>query len=805
MKTFRIILSTVLIVAIVASMTVGFAGTATAASYNKSFEAETATLATNTNASKPFVTKMTSTTQLKLGSMTYTLTSGYSGTGAVALTNGPAQTLDLVTFKVSITTAGYYDITFRSTDVYGSEVRKNALFIGGEYWDYFYSGTDTYADSTLKEVYLKAGTNTLSVRKSATCDGNIYLDKITIKNSAVSSSNFYDVEPVLSNPKSNTKTKRLFSYLCDIYGQKTLTGQFAESSTAREIKAIQSATGQTPAMIGFDLMNYTSCYAHYLPSNVSKLKTTQNIIDWVNEEGGIATVTWHWYAPVQYIKDDKWTSSFRTGSLYTKATADHPVYFNLRNIMFGEDETGYNALIKDIDMIAAQLKILQNNGVTVLWRPLHEAGGNETASPWFWWGQDREAYIQLWKLVYDRLTDVHGLNNLIWVWNGQNPDWYPGDNYCDIIGWDVYPEAFDYTASSNRFWQSTAYPKTYNKIVTLSENGTMPSIDEMVSNNTMWSYFCTWSGEYVINSSSTFAENYTSKTELNKLYNHTKTVTLSELPSNLYTSYPIGTTSYTLTKTSAEKYQSPYGDTPVVPDEPTTDTDTEIPTTPITENVFTAKIAHDGDYETVVIDLLKVCPALKNPSSWTNGVEVSFTFEVDGLVEVVAGKGIGCGANGNLYVKYGTGNTLKQKNKWSYDVNWMEGRNLEANTVALTVDAATSPINEAGLKIYNFQQNIDGDLDKVVDGKNITVTIKSLKIGGVEQVDPNAGSDTTNRKYGDINNDGKINITDVVLLRAHIVGTKKLTGDDFTYADVNLDGKTNIVDVVMIRSTIVNG
>ena len=58
---------------------------------------------------------------------------------------------------------------------------------------------------------------------------------------------------------------------------------------------------------------------------------------------------------------------------------------------------------------------------------------------------------------------------------------------------------------------------------------------------------------------------------------------------------------------------------------------------------------------------------------------------------------------------------------------------------------------------------------------------------------------------GDINGDGKVSITDYNLIRRHIVGTNKLTGDKLTRADVNNDGKVSIADFNSIRRIIVNG
>ena len=47
-------------------------------------------------------------------------------------------------------------------------------------------------------------------------------------------------------------------------------------------------------------------------------------------------------------------------------------------------------------------------------------------------------YKKLWYYLYDELTNKYGCTNLIWVWNGQNPEWYPGDEYVDVIGEDIY-------------------------------------------------------------------------------------------------------------------------------------------------------------------------------------------------------------------------------------------------------------------------------------------------------------------------------------------------------------------------------
>ena len=202
--------------------------------------------------------------------------------------------------------------------------------------------------------------------------------------------------------------------------------------------------------------------------------------------------------------------------------------------MNGEDEEGYDLLMEDIDAIAQQLLILQDAKVPVLWRPLHEAGGG-----WFWWGAaGPEAYRQLYILLYDKLTNEYGLNNLIWVWNGQDKEWYPGDAYVDIIGEDIYPGERVYSSQVNKYLEAVNYtPDT--KMTVLSENGCVPDPELMERDGAMWGFFCTWGGEFVVSDADDFAlsEQYTEEAMLKNAYGSELVITLDELPD--LKSYPI--------------------------------------------------------------------------------------------------------------------------------------------------------------------------------------------------------------------------------------------------------------------------
>ena len=55
--------------------------------------------------------------------------------------------------------------------------------------------------------------------------------------------------------------------------------------------------------------------------------------------------------------------------------------------------------------------------------------------------------------------------------------------------------------------------------------------------------------------------------------------------------------------------------------------------------------------------------------------------------------------------------------------------------------------------------------------------------------------------YGDINNDGQVNIVDVVILVGFIFG-EELTEEQLELADFNQDGIVNILDVVQMVNQI---
>src|SRR5690554_1321099 len=324
------------------------------------------------------------------------------------------------------------------------------------------------------------------------------------------------------NPSADETTRAVYSYLQSIWGNHMLSGQMDQTwqDNIDQFARVQDDTGRAPAIMGYDFMNYGLYW-----NGISGLAQTEEAIDhW--DLGGLISFTWHWRdpnAPEGVI-----------GEFYTE---DTDFIIPIANGELDTSSTSFANMEADLAMIAAELIKLQDAGVTVLWRPLHEASGG-----WFWWGRsDRAddipaAYAQvvLWRHLYDRLTNHYGLNNLIWVWNGQSGAWYPGDEYVDIVSIDIYDGSQNYDSQTDAYELTKSYPNE-TKMVALSENSNIPDPDKMAADNAWWLWFMVWNDDDTaegVTSSSNFWTGEYFNTNAHKIhvYNHDLVITLDDLP-----------------------------------------------------------------------------------------------------------------------------------------------------------------------------------------------------------------------------------------------------------------------------------
>ena len=429
-----------------------------------------------------------------------------------AYVNGVNVEGDALTMTADIEYSGFYDMNFLTM---GSEGRVNNVLVDGmKVGDITTNSPAEFGDTLLSYIYLDKGTHEITITPSW---GYVDIDCLILTAAATPiTEDTYKVEPTLVNPNADENTKRLYKFLCDIYGKYSLAGQYADEGRASsEYEKITAKTGKTFAVLGLDMGNYSlGSKAHGAES-----KTVEYAYDWYKNAGGIVQLCWHWTTPEDYAVnagDQPWYSSF-----YKEGSK-----LDLDKIMNGEDDAAYQLLMDDIDNMANELARLRDEGVPVLWRPLHEAAGG-----WFWWGNcEPESYKKLWNVMYDKMTNEHNLTNLIWVWNGQDPAWYPGDETVDINGWDIYAGNHVDSSQSGRFDDMATNYGTKTKLIALTENGCVMDPDKVFNDNARWLFWGTWSDPFTMKLGVVINDEYTTVELLTKAYNHERVLTLDELP-----------------------------------------------------------------------------------------------------------------------------------------------------------------------------------------------------------------------------------------------------------------------------------
>ena len=327
-------------------------------------------------------------------------------------------------------------------------------------------------------VELRQGENEIRFEKGW---GYFDLDALELR-PAPTPEKLRSVKPIPADAKAAAPARKLLERLAGAYGKVTLTGQYGEAECAE----VEKRTGKLPAIRGGDFMDYSPSRRE---RGADPKQETEKLIA-AARKGQILTISWHWNAPSGLLDrmitdaqgrevDARWYKGF-----YTNATS-----FDLAQALAHPEGDDYKLLLRDIDAIAKELAKIDRSGYPVLWRPLHEAEGK-----WFWWGaKGAEAYKKLWRLMFDRLTRVHRLHNLLWVHNGVDPVWYPGDDVVDVVGLDLYP--VDGRDNLSVHWDEVLKQMNGRKLVALTEVGGAPDVDRMFRFGVRWSYFVSWVGD----------------------------------------------------------------------------------------------------------------------------------------------------------------------------------------------------------------------------------------------------------------------------------------------------------------------
>ncbi len=419
---------------------------------------------------------------------------GYSGEGFLTDFSNEDDSVVVTTDSIS---SGSYEVYIGYTTSGWGEKACYVTVNYGSATSLVLDDAEVMAEAEFGTVKLKEGVNTVKVSAYWTWFSIDYVKLVPV----TEDESGFDIDETLVTENASDEAVNVYNFLLENFQTNILSGTMAAYNTnITEAEWVHDETGKWPALTCFDLIDYTREW-----SWIDYDELVDNAINYWDNNGLVA-IMWHWRDP-----------SNETDAFYASTTSYSEVAdFDIRKV---QDSTSdeYQYVINDIDTIATYLQELNDANVPVLFRPLHEAAGG-----WFWWGEkDAEDCVYLWKLLFDRLVNIHGLNNLIWVWTTDVDDdaleWYPGDDYVDIIGMDIYAD--DYNSQYINF-DNVKDIFAGKKMITLSECGKIPEPDQMQEYGDMWSWFMPWNGD------ATEVDN-----DWNKVFSNDFIFTRSDMPS----------------------------------------------------------------------------------------------------------------------------------------------------------------------------------------------------------------------------------------------------------------------------------
>lgn len=282
-------------------------------------------------------------------------------------------------------------------------------------------------------------------------------------------------------------TRQLYRYLRDkVWGRQVLSGcQARWDYNTTDADGIRERAGRYPAVNIFD-------FQHFRQRNLNYMGPTAKA--W-HDAGGIVGFIWHWSVPVSADLSAKEGFAFYspTGSPGRPGTLFSP----RRAVQAGTPEQ--RIINENLDTIVRYLLHYQAQGIPILWRPFHEAAGNTNrgGKAWFWWGNDgAEAFKQLY-LYTQRYLMERGVHNLIYIWTSEldDDDWYPGDQYVDIVARDQYHAPSEHGAFKEQFdLLRRKYP---TKMLALAECDCVPSAEAMEREDARWLFVAPWTTPFV--------------------------------------------------------------------------------------------------------------------------------------------------------------------------------------------------------------------------------------------------------------------------------------------------------------------
>lgn len=201
------------------------------------------------------------------------------------------------------------------------------------------------------------------------------------------------------------------------YGFRWIHSGFPSTSDVFQV------AGDFPAVVGFDLGRIE--LRRRANINSIDFELMKELIKEAHAGGSIITLSWHAANPIN--RGSPWNLN---GTI-------------TRVLPSGERFDILESYVSEVANFMNDLKDDEGRPIPVIFRPWHETNGH-----WFWWGNSKltsEESKQLYRSTVDLLVNTFDVHNVLFAYSPncalsekEYLDYYPGDEYVDILGVDVY-------------------------------------------------------------------------------------------------------------------------------------------------------------------------------------------------------------------------------------------------------------------------------------------------------------------------------------------------------------------------------
>jgi beta-mannanase len=287
-----------------------------------------------------------------------------------------------------------------------------------------------------------------------------------------------EADPV--SPEPTDEAKALLARLQAASGQAVLSGQANDPALPGNATALSGAstaevlraTGKTPAIYGATLRG--GDHGAVNPATTDDRRELLQELIHAHASGAVVSLVWLAPQPTDNAPaspGDKLTD-FEWNELLTPGSTLNQLWR------------------AQVDEAAETLKELEKAGIAVLWNPYPESNGKD-----FWWAGRKGVHgsAELYRQLFDRLMNHDGLQNLVWVWETDPPDFRPGGagSLSDFFPGSLYTDALQIRVSQpntrfagGRFLEQAAGGKAIGVELT----GDLPSPEAFAGRNG-WAWF----------------------------------------------------------------------------------------------------------------------------------------------------------------------------------------------------------------------------------------------------------------------------------------------------------------------------